>query len=54
MHKIEIVFYLPPSGFGDVEVVTRSQERPLPEWLVKLQRKGAKQEMQRATVRKYI
>ena len=40
-----------PSGFGDVQVVTKSQDRPLPEWIVQLQRKGVKQELQRATVR---
>eukprot|EP00903_Cladosiphon_okamuranus_P012071 g11332.t1 len=37
-------------SFGEVEVVTRSQDRSLPEWVVQLQRKGEKQEMQRATV----
>lgn len=42
----------PRQGFGEVEVVTRSQDRALPEWVVQLQRKGTKQELQRATVRK--
>lgn len=37
-------------GFGDVEVVTRRQDRSLPDWMVQLQRKGEKQELQRATV----
>lgn len=33
-----------------MEVVTRSQDRSLPEWVVQLQRKGEKQKLQRATV----
>ncbi|CAB1099779.1 unnamed protein product [Ectocarpus sp. 12 AP-2014] len=37
-------------SFGEVEVVTRSQNRAEPEWLVQIQRKGEKQELQRATV----
>lgn len=32
-------------------MVTRSQDRSLPEWVVQLQRKGEKQKLQRATVR---
>ena len=42
--------HLASSGFGDVEVVTRRQDRALPEWMMQLQRKGEKQELQRATV----
>lgn len=35
-------------------MVTKSQDRALPEWVVQLQRKGEKQELQRATVSSFF
>ncbi|CAM9852584.1 unnamed protein product [Discosporangium mesarthrocarpum] len=38
------------ASMGEIEVVTKSEERPLPEWVAELQRVGGKEKLQRATV----